>query len=70
MRNFVYKVVIAKVGLECWEEFGHGEVGTKQFKIQMERQHKQRPSGRKGNSTQLPQCSDLWTEGRPGKKWP
>lgn len=70
MRNVLDREVMAKVDFESWDEFGNGKVGTKWYKIQMHRQHKQQPRARNGSSIELPHCRDLWVMGGQGEKWP
>ena len=57
--NFLDREVMAEVGSESWDGFGHGEVGTNWYKIQTHRQYKQRPRGRDGGTSELPQCRDM-----------
>lgn len=58
MKNVLKEEVIAKVGLENWMNVD-GKVGTKGYKIQMDRWPKQRPSGRNGSIIQLPHCGSV-----------
>lgn len=62
--NFLDREVMAEVGSESWDGFGHGEVGTNWYKIQIHRQYKQRLRGRDGGTSELSQCRELWMTGQ------